>query len=60
MLADAKGKELLLYCRSGNRSGQAAALLAKEGFKTLNAGGFSEWQTAKLPTRKPDEPAGNE
>mgnify|MGYP002642142333 CR=1 FL=1 len=60
VLADAKGKELLLYCRSGNRSGQAAALLAKEGFKTLNAGGFSEWQTAKLPTRKPDEPAGNE
>ncbi|MDB4474541.1 rhodanese-like domain-containing protein [Opitutaceae bacterium] len=60
VLKDAKGKELLLYCRSGGRSGQAAAILAKEGFKTLNVGGFNDWTTAKLPTRKPDEPAGNE
>ncbi|MBT5901011.1 MAG: rhodanese-like domain-containing protein [Opitutaceae bacterium] len=60
VLEDAKGKELLLYCRSGNRSGQAAAILAKQGFKTANVGGFNEWQAAKLPTRKPDEPAGNE
>lgn len=59
VLEDSKGKELLLYCRSGGRSAQAAAILAKQGFKTGNVGGFNEWETAKLPTRKPDEPAGN-
>ena len=38
VLADAKDKQLLLYCRSGNRSGQAAALLAAEGFAVANVG----------------------
>jgi len=46
-------KTLLLYCRSGNRSGQAAALLAKEGFKVANAGAFKAWESVGLPTRKP-------
>jgi rhodanese-related sulfurtransferase len=48
-----RDKELLLYCRSGNRSGRAAALLAKEGFKTANAGSFSAWKSAGLPVRNP-------
>lgn len=48
-----RDKTLLLYCRSGNRSGYAAALLAKEGFKTANAGAFSAWKSAGLPVRKP-------
>lgn len=48
-----RDKELILYCRSGNRSGIAAKILADEGFKTINAGGFSAWQSAGLPTRKP-------
>lgn len=60
VLEDAKDKQILLYCRSGNRSGQAAALLAKAGYSVANVGGFSEWQKAGLPTRKPDEPAGND
>lgn len=60
VLADAKDKTLIVYCRSGNRSGQAAAILAKEGFTVVNAGGFRDWQTAKLPIRQPDEPAGND
>ena len=47
-------KELVLYCRSGNRSGIAAELLEKEGFRVSNAGGFAAWQEAKLPTRKPE------
>jgi phage shock protein E len=34
-------KEILLYCRSGNRSGQAASILEKRGFKVRNAGGYS-------------------
>lgn len=36
-----RSKEILLYCRSGNRSGQAASILEKRGFKVRNAGGFS-------------------
>ncbi|MCC6415507.1 MAG: rhodanese-like domain-containing protein [Opitutaceae bacterium] len=47
-----RDKELILYCRSGNRSGIAARLLAKEGFKTANAGGFKNWTAAGLPVRQ--------
>ncbi len=52
-LADAKAHHtpLLLYCRSGNRSGQAAAILSKEGYTVANVGGFRDWQAAELPTR---------
>jgi rhodanese-related sulfurtransferase len=52
-----RDKELILYCRTGNRSGRAAKLLAEEGYRTLNAGGFRDWQAAGLPTRQPDAPA---
>lgn len=52
-----RDKELILYCRSGNRSGRAAAILAGEGFRTANAGGFSDWQAAGLPVRTSDQPA---
>jgi rhodanese-related sulfurtransferase len=48
-----RDKALLLYCRSGGRSAKAAELLAKEGFKTANAGGFKAWSDAGLPVRKP-------
>lgn len=48
-----RDKTLLLMCRSGNRSGQVAALLAKEGFKTENVGAFGAWKSAGLPVRKP-------
>jgi len=47
------GKQLILYCRSGNRSGIAAAILEKEGFVAPNAGSFKDWVAAELPTRKP-------
>ncbi len=50
-LEENQGKELILYCRSGNRSGIAARLLAKEGWSTLNAGGFKDWAAAGLPVR---------
>lgn len=60
VLENAKGQALLLYCHSGNRSGQAAALLAKAGFTVANVGGFADWQSAGLPTRSPDEPADND
>lgn len=39
-----KDKEYFLFCRSGNRSGQACNMMAKEGFKVHNLkGGIDEW-----------------
>lgn len=46
-------KELIVYCRSGARSGMAADLLRKEGFQVINAGGFGGWRSAGLPVRTP-------
>jgi rhodanese-related sulfurtransferase len=47
-----RDQELILYCRSGGRSGRAAQLLAAEGYRTANAGGFNDWTNAGLPTRR--------
>ena len=42
----------VLYCRTGNRSGQAAEMMRKLGFASLyNAGGFDELAAAGLPTQ---------
>lgn len=39
-----KDKEIICYCRSGNRSSTAALLLQKEGFRTANMrGGLISW-----------------
>jgi rhodanese-related sulfurtransferase len=53
VLKEKPGKELLVYCRSGRRSGIAAEILRKEGFTVTNLGGYSDWVKAGLPTRKP-------
>jgi rhodanese-related sulfurtransferase len=50
-LAKHEGKQVIVYCRSGNRSGIVAAALAEKGVKTANAGGFKAWADAGLPTR---------
>ena len=50
-LAANKERELILYCRSGNRSGQAARLLAAEGYRTANAGGLRDWSAAGQPVQ---------
>ena len=50
------GKTVILYCRSGKRSGAVAADLEAKGYKVANAGGFKDWQAAGLPTRKSDTP----
>lgn len=47
-----KNKEFILYCRSGNRSGVAASILAEEGYQVANAGGFKHWKSAGLPVRQ--------
>jgi len=45
-IEDLKDKELIVYCRSGNRSGQACQYLDSFGFtNTKNlAGGMLAWQ----------------
>ena len=45
-IEDLKDKEVILYCRSGNRSGQAAMFLEMMGFKdTKNlVGGMLAWE----------------
>ena len=46
-----KDQPIYLYCRSGNRSGKAAAILEKIGFtNVINAGGITE--AAKKLERK--------
>lgn len=52
VLEGAKDRTLVLYCRSGNRSGRVAAALAEQGYKVVNAGAFKNWQAAGLPVRK--------
>lgn len=42
-----KEEELICYCRSGNRSGQACMFLEMSGFKNVKnlAGGMLAWQS---------------
>lgn len=47
-----KDKTLVLYCRSGRRSGTVAEALAAQGYKVVNAGGMKDWSDAGLPVRK--------
>lgn len=52
-------RPVVLACRSGNRSGKAAALLAENGFTQLYnlTGGIIAWETAGLPVSKIDRAA---
>ena len=45
-IEDLKDKEVILYCRSGNRSGQAGMFLDAMGFKNTRnlVGGMLAWQ----------------
>ena len=45
-LAKFKGKEnIIVFCRSGNRSGQAKAILEQNGYKNVVNGG--DWENVK-------------
>lgn len=46
------GKQVFLYCRSGNRSGKVKDMLDKEGMKSENIGGMQTLQN-ELPVKKP-------
>jgi phage shock protein E len=54
-------KPLLVYCRSGRRSADASAQLAKLGFKNLRGldGGIIAWTKDGLPLAKQAPPQGN-
>jgi rhodanese-related sulfurtransferase len=48
-----KNKTYAIYCRSGNRSGQALSMMEKLGFKKVyNFGGIVEWVKAGFKTVK--------
>lgn len=49
-----KDKTVILTCRSGNRSGQAADFLRQQGWSNVHnmAGGIVAWQQAGLPIEK--------
>lgn len=49
-----RDRDVLLFCRSGNRSGRATALLRERGYeRALNvAGGIAAWQRAGLPVTR--------
>ena len=51
-LAKNGDKQVILYCRTGRRSGIIAAALAEKGVKAANAGGMKEWADAGLPVRQ--------
>lgn len=45
---------ILVYCRSGSRSGHACQMLTKAGFEDVSnlAGGIMAWEAANLPLSK--------
>ena len=53
-LARNADKQILVYCRTGRRSGNVANALAAKGIKAANAGGLKDWTEAGLPTRTVD------
>jgi rhodanese-related sulfurtransferase len=50
-LARNQGKQILVYCRSGERSNLIAEALVKDGVNAANVGGLKDWTAAGLPTR---------
>lgn len=56
-LAQNGDKQVIVYCRTGRRSGIIAAALAEKGVKVANAGGMKEWKDAGLPVRQVEKPA---
>ena len=53
-LSSKKDSPVLVYCRSGSRSGAACSQLTKEGFTNVSnlAGGILSWESANLPITK--------
>ncbi len=56
-LAEAAGRELLLYCAVGGRAGAAARILRAGGQRVGNTGGFRDWVAAGWPIARPPDSA---
>jgi thioredoxin 1 len=52
-----KDKPVFVYCLSGGRSGQAAKLLAQNGFTQVYdmQGGYLKWSAANMPTEQDEK-----
>jgi rhodanese-related sulfurtransferase len=51
-----KGKQFLIYCRSGRRSAHACTFLASKGFKVWNMeGGIIRWKNEGFPVVQADK-----
>ena len=49
-------REVVVYCRSGRRSGLAQPVLEKHGFQVRQLeGSWQGWQAAKLPEEAPEK-----
>jgi rhodanese-related sulfurtransferase len=49
-------RQLLVYCRSGNRSMRASEILQKQGFKLIHLdGGILQWNAVFPPPIKEEE-----
>lgn len=50
----AKDASILLYCRSGGRSGSALSRMKSQGYQNVKhlAGGIGSWQAAGYPLKK--------
>ncbi len=46
-----KDKQVILYCKSGGRSGRMAEFLSGDGFQAVNLGGLCHWKGAGLPVK---------
>ena len=46
-----KGKDVFVYCKSGNRSSKVQAYLEEAGTKAINMGAYSNLVQEKLPTQ---------
>lgn len=53
-LAEWRERDVLIYCRAGQRSARAASILLRQGFKQLHKldGGMMAWQSANLPVAR--------
>ncbi len=52
-LDELKGKKILAFCRSGNRSGAAARFLVQQDIEAHNVeGGILAWSHAGLPLKE--------
>jgi phage shock protein E len=48
-----RNKLIVVYCRSGNRSGRAARILSDSGFNAFNlVGGIRTWNSKKYPVQQ--------